>query len=318
MLYQKYDRKEEKEVVELKIDPEFRDKIPPLTDAEFEQLRENILADGEVYEPITTWNNVIVDGHNRWRIIQENPHIPFRTKEMEFENKWAAFDWMYRKQLGRRNLSDEQKTYMIGKMYEARKNTNAFHGNQYTKASGSTQNGNDQKPHGRIGEIIAKELGVGHGTVTRAADFAKGVDEMSKESPEAAKKILDGKSGATQADVRSFPTMSPEAKSEFISDVVSGAIKEKSKGYTKEDRKSRAETEAIVADMFDPESRYTMTVEDLMDEIKLNGAEYIKSLRNTLTDNSTLLNNESRPIVAQAIQTHIIDELIKLKGIIER
>ena len=39
-------------IIELKIDPEFRDKIPPLTDAEFEQLRENILADGEVYEPI--------------------------------------------------------------------------------------------------------------------------------------------------------------------------------------------------------------------------------------------------------------------------
>lgn len=212
-------------MVELKIDPEFRDKIPPLTVEEFEQLRENILADGEVYEPIATWNNVIVDGHNRWRIIQENPKIPFRTKEMNFENKWEAFDWMYRKQLGRRNLSDEQKTYMIGKMYEARKNS--YGGDRKS----SSQSGNmKSEPRGRIGEIIAKELGVGHGTVTRAADFAKGVDEMSKESPEAAKKILDGKSGATQADVRSFPTMAPEAKSEFISDVVSGAIKDKRKG----------------------------------------------------------------------------------------
>ena len=48
----------------LRIDPEFRDKIPPLTDAEFEQLRENILNDGEVYEPIAVWNGTIVDGHN--------------------------------------------------------------------------------------------------------------------------------------------------------------------------------------------------------------------------------------------------------------
>jgi hypothetical protein len=306
-------------VVELKIDPEFRDKIPPLTDAEFEQLRENILADGEVYEPIATWNNVIVDGHNRWRIIQENPHIPFRTKEMEFANKWEAFDWMYRKQLGRRNLSDEQKTYMIGKMYEARKNS---HGNNAQRGEDgkylSSQSGNTGKSRGRIGEIIAKELGVGHGTVTRAADFAKGVDEMSKESPEAAKKILDGKSGATQADVRSFPTMTPEAKSEFISDVVSGAIKEKRKGYTKEDRKNRAETEAIVAEMFDTSSIKEMTVEDLVDEIKLNASEYIKSLRNTLADNSTLLSKENKPIIAQTIQTHIIDELIKMKGIVER
>lgn len=38
--------------MELKIDPEFRDKIPPLTEDEFKQLEENILEDGEVYEPI--------------------------------------------------------------------------------------------------------------------------------------------------------------------------------------------------------------------------------------------------------------------------
>ena len=117
-------------MVELKIDKEFREKIPPLTEAEFEQLRENILSDGEVYEPIVTWNGVIVDGHNRWKIIQENPKIPFRTKEMDFSDKWAAFEWMYRKQLGRRNLTEPQKAYMIGKMYEARKNTESFKGNQ--------------------------------------------------------------------------------------------------------------------------------------------------------------------------------------------
>ena len=102
---------------ELRIDPEFRDKIPPLTDAEFEQLRENILKDGEVYEPICVWHGTIIDGHNRWKVIQENPEIPHRFKEMDFDDKWAAFEWMYRKQLGRRNLTDEQRTYMIGKMY---------------------------------------------------------------------------------------------------------------------------------------------------------------------------------------------------------
>ena len=57
------------------IDPEFKSKIPPLTDAEYEQLKENILEAGEVYEPIVVWNGTIVDGHNRWKIIQENPEI---------------------------------------------------------------------------------------------------------------------------------------------------------------------------------------------------------------------------------------------------
>jgi hypothetical protein len=68
-------------MIQLKIDSEFRDKIPPLTEAEFSQLEENIISDGEVYEPIVAWNGTIVDGHNRYSIVQKHPEIPFRVKD---------------------------------------------------------------------------------------------------------------------------------------------------------------------------------------------------------------------------------------------
>ena len=45
--------------MELRIDPEFEGKIPPLTEEEFRQLEENILADGIVINPIIIWNGVI-------------------------------------------------------------------------------------------------------------------------------------------------------------------------------------------------------------------------------------------------------------------
>lgn len=51
--------------MELRIDPEFEGKIPPLTTEEFQQLENNILADGVVINPIIVWDGVIVDGHNR-------------------------------------------------------------------------------------------------------------------------------------------------------------------------------------------------------------------------------------------------------------
>ena len=38
--------------MKLKIDPEFEDKIPPLTEEEFRQLENNILSDGVVINPI--------------------------------------------------------------------------------------------------------------------------------------------------------------------------------------------------------------------------------------------------------------------------
>ena len=92
---------------------------------------------------------------------------------------------MYRKQLGRRNLTEEQKTYMIGKMYEGRKNTASFKGNQYTM-SGGAQNA---PKHKRMSEILAEELGVGKDTVKRSEKFAKGVDAIREVSPDAAEKV---------------------------------------------------------------------------------------------------------------------------------
>lgn len=103
----------------LKIDPEFRDKIPPLTQDEFNQLRENILTDGEVREPIVLWNDTIIDGHNRWRIIQENPFLPHKFTELHFPDKYAAIEWIYKNQLGRRNLTDEERTVLIAKVFKA-------------------------------------------------------------------------------------------------------------------------------------------------------------------------------------------------------
>lgn len=96
-------------MVKLVVDQEFKDLIPPLSAEEFKQLRENIVEDGEVREPIVTWNGVILDGHNRWAIIQENPNIPFKTTEMIFFSRGEAKAWMIRNQLGRRNLPNYER-----------------------------------------------------------------------------------------------------------------------------------------------------------------------------------------------------------------
>lgn len=115
---------------------------------------------------------------------------------MSFADKWEAFDWMLKKQLGRRNLSNEQKTYMIGKMYEARKKTyggkREMERDEKGHFSASTQNGNLPNKDGRVGEQIAKELGIGNGTVLRANTFAKGIDAIREEFPETADRILKG------------------------------------------------------------------------------------------------------------------------------
>lgn len=75
---------------QLNVDPEFRDKIPPLSADEFSKLEENIVTDGEVREPLVVWHNTIIDGHHRYKIVQKHPEIPFKVKQMDFPDKWAA------------------------------------------------------------------------------------------------------------------------------------------------------------------------------------------------------------------------------------
>ena len=97
--------------MELRIDPEFEGKIPPLTAEEFQQLENNILADGVVINPIIVWDGVIVDGHNRYRIVSKHPEIQFSTCEKTFADRYEAIAWICKNQLGRRNLTKEQKAF---------------------------------------------------------------------------------------------------------------------------------------------------------------------------------------------------------------
>ena len=106
-------------MINLKIDPEFQNQIPPLTDDEFKQLEENILKEGKLLSPLIVWNNTLVDGHNRYTILQKHPEICFSTMPLRFENREEAVAWICRNQLGRRNLSPEQKRYLLGKQYES-------------------------------------------------------------------------------------------------------------------------------------------------------------------------------------------------------
>lgn len=269
-------------MIELKIDPEFRDKIPPLTDEEFEQLKDNILCDGEVYEPICVWNGVIVDGHNRWKIVQEHPTIPFKIREMNFSDKFEAFDWMYKKQLGRRNLTDEQRTVLIGKMYEARKNM-VVKRDDKGKFSPCSQIGDTDKPQ-RISDQIAQELGVAKNTVLRSEKFSKGLDKLKEVSPEAADRILSGKSSVNKSEVIELQKKTESEVKDFAESVVSGEAKEQRKRRLLdpvEKEKNKQIDEAINASIeaVRGEAKYEYTLSDVLDELTVIEKEFISKVR---------------------------------------
>lgn len=86
----------------IRIDPEFRDLIPPLRPDERAQLEANIAAEG-VRDPLVVWQGTLLDGHNRYEIATRLG-LPYQTVEREFESRNHAVLWIVQNQLGRRNL----------------------------------------------------------------------------------------------------------------------------------------------------------------------------------------------------------------------
>lgn len=194
----------------LTIDPEFEAKCPPLTEDELAQLEENILEEGLVLMPLIVWNGTIVDGHNRYRIVQEHPGIEFRIHEKQFNNKYEALSWICKNQLGRRNLTPQQKKYLVGERYEAEKNANG--GDRKSEAVKSVgQNDPLISPHVTRARI-AKETNTSEAYVKRADQYAKGINAAEEVLPGIKNDLLLGKFKPKEADVAAVARASPEER----------------------------------------------------------------------------------------------------------
>lgn len=105
---------------EITIDPEFSKLIKPLDEEEYKQLEENCVKYG-IQDTIKTWNNIIVDGHNRYAIAKKH-NLPCKTEPMTFSDKEEVKYWIRNNQLGRRNLENWEKFDLDkeNKAYEAK------------------------------------------------------------------------------------------------------------------------------------------------------------------------------------------------------
>lgn len=87
----------------LRTKAKFRDLIPPLGNEERQQLEDNIRRDG-CRDPLVVWDEIIVDGHNRYDICRKHD-VKFTTKKIRFADDDEACIWIIQNQFGRRNLA---------------------------------------------------------------------------------------------------------------------------------------------------------------------------------------------------------------------
>jgi len=151
------------------IKPELKALIPPLAEEERKQLETNIKADG-CREPLVVWNDILIDGHNRYEICTRND-IAFEVVNKHFDNQEQAEDWMDTNQLGRRNLSPDNFALLIGRRYNrTKKDVGSV--NQHTVARDQSD------PQQKTADKLADDYGISAPTIKRAGQFADAVEKL--------------------------------------------------------------------------------------------------------------------------------------------
>jgi hypothetical protein len=181
-------------------DPQFEALMPKLTAEAYDRLEKKILKEG-FREPLIVWKeqNILLDGHNRLSICKKH-NIEYHVETVSLKNRNEALQWIVDHQLGRRNLTDQQRAYYIGKDYllnklphgDADRFTNPARGQSVTLGETSIP---CQNP---VVEAIAEKYDVSTRTVKRDAEFAQAVDQLPEEEKE---KVLSGQSGLSKQEV---------------------------------------------------------------------------------------------------------------------
>lgn len=250
----------------IQILPELEAFIPPLLPEEFAQLEANIQREGcrealliwETTEGIARETNspepayILIDGHNRYSICRTH-HIDYKIHLVQFSDKEAVYDFMIENQLGRRNLTPEQASYLRGLRYrterlERGKYDRLSHKGQndlYENSGGEKHKGlsdpyaeNDHKgqnvPYEKTStsERLAERFNVSEKTIKRDAEFSRGVDKLS---PELRKEVLSGKVKVSKSDIQQLASLEVEnlSSAEAISQALR-KVPEKASGSVEE------------------------------------------------------------------------------------
>jgi hypothetical protein len=103
--------------------------------------------------------------------------LSFQIVEREFRDLDEVLIWVDRNQLGRRNLTDEQRAVVMGRLYktvkkEPHRPTKEENGAKFAPFRGSHA----------TARALAEQLGVGEKTVRRAEKFADAVEALQTDN----------------------------------------------------------------------------------------------------------------------------------------
>ena len=234
--------------MKLKIDDNMHEIFNPLTAEELDLLTHSILTEG-VRDPIVVWSGYIIDGRHRYQIAIEHD-IPFDAIEMDFANKHEAIDWMINNQLGKRNLSENDKKDLRGMRYNSEK------GKQGGDRRSEEFSKGNSCPLKNSSEQLADQLNVSPRTIKNDGAFSDAVDTIVKNTGIARH---EARNIGTAKDIQDIAKKTPEQQKEIVArnangEAATAAIREV----------KRAEVKALLEDINTKEAKAIQGIYDVI------------------------------------------------------
>lgn len=170
------------------VDKEFKNLIPPLTAEEYAGLEESILSEG-CRDAIVLWGETIIDGHNRYEICTKHG-MNFQTVQRDFGSRDDVIEWIIKNQFGRRNLPAYERARLALRLKpiiaeKAEKNLHLSDGKGCQKSD--KVNPIDTKKE------LAAAAGVSHDTIAKVEKIE------AKATPEIKRQLSRGEMSINQA-----------------------------------------------------------------------------------------------------------------------
>jgi hypothetical protein len=196
----------EGEPMDLKINPEFKSIIPPLTEEEDSLLEESIKKGYNPAYPIIVCEGTIIDGHNRYERCKKY-NIEFTISEMLFDSELDIKIWIIQNQFARRNLSKTDRmelAFLLAPMIEEK-------GKKNKKLAGEL-----------FGENHPKEV---------CQNSDKPLEDKNEIEPVDTKKELAKLAGVSHDTIAKYKKIKEKSPDETIKKVKSGEMSLKTKNY---------------------------------------------------------------------------------------
>lgn len=158
--------------IELKINPEYEALLPKLSKEEYEALKESIRAEGQHFPIEINNEQVILDGHNRYRICLElglEPKVEMKT----FSSRLLEKKFVIEVNLRRRHLNDFQKVELGFPLLAIEK--------EFAKERQLKGGLASIEAKGKASEQVAKKMGLSRATFERAQKVIEKGSEKLKE-----------------------------------------------------------------------------------------------------------------------------------------